>query len=190
MAAGDRGRWDARWAAAASPEVAEPSGFLRSLDDLLPRAGRALDVAGGAGRNALWLARRGLAVTLVDVSPVALERAHLVATAAGLGLELLAHDLDDGALPSGPFALVLSLDFLSRPLFAAFPAALGPDGLLVYAQPTTRNLERHAHPSARFLLGEGELPALVRDLEVLRYEEGWFDDRHEARLVARKHGTR
>ena len=74
----DRQKWDAKYAAA--EEIPrEPSAVLRSLEKLLPRCGRALDVAGGAGRNAIWLAKRGLDVTIADVSPrglaLACERA-------------------------------------------------------------------------------------------------------------------
>ena len=53
--------------------------------------------------------------------------------------------------------------------------------------PTRSNLRRHTRPGPRHLLGDGELPGLVRGLEVLRYEEGWTEQgRHEARLVARR----
>jgi SAM-dependent methyltransferase len=185
VARGDRERWDARYREAGAP--GPPSAFLRSLDAELPRRGRALDVAGGSGRNALWLAYRGLDVTLVDVSPVALDKAR--AAAAGLGLATVALDLEADPLPAGPFDLIVCIDYLQRSLFAAFAAALAPDGVLVFSQATRRNLERHPHPSARFLLDEGELPRLVADLTILRCEEGWFADgaaepRHEARLVA------
>jgi len=191
MADTDRTRWDARYRALVPPDVGGPAPFLVSLDDILPRPRkgprpRALDVAGGAGRNAIWLARRGLDVTLVDISTVGLELARAAAVASAVTLRLLQLDLETAPLPPGPFDLVVSIDFLQRPLFAAFPAALASGGLLVAAQPTRRNLERHARPSARFLLEEGELRSLARGLEVMRYAEGWFDDRHEARLVARK----
>ena len=189
MADGDRARWDERYRGAAGREHRGPSSFLLALDGLLPRGPGAtgLDVAGGSGRNALWLARRGLDVTLADVSPVALDLARASARLDGLALRLVETDLEHDPLPAGPFDVILSVDFLWRPLFAAVPTALAPDGLLVVAHPTRRNLERHAHPSARFLLDEGELPSLLgRGLTVLQHDEGWFDDRHEARLVARK----
>lgn len=182
--------WDARHRANTGPR--EPSAFLRALDPLLPRgtpgrfAPRALDAAGGAGYDAVWLARRGLDVTLAEVSRVALERAGEAAAVAGVGLHLLQIDLEREPFPAGPFDLVVVLNFLWRPLFAAFPAALAPGGLLVYLQPTRTNLERNPAPSARYLLDDGELPRLVRGLEVVRSEEGWFDGRHEARLVSRK----
>jgi SAM-dependent methyltransferase len=183
MAEGDRARWDARWSGV---EPGAPSPFLVALDDVLPRAGRALDVAGGTGRNALWLARRGLDVTVADVSPAGLAQARAAAARAGVALRLVEVDLEQSPLPAGPFAVVVSIDFLSRALFAEFPRVLAPGGVLVYVQATRRNLERHPHPGARFLLDDGELPSLLTGLDVVRYEEDWFGDRHEARLVARR----
>jgi hypothetical protein len=61
--------------------------------------------------------------------------------------------------------------------------------LLVWVQPTVRNLERHPHPGARFLLAEGEMAGLARGsgLETVRLDEGWsVEERHEALLVARR----
>ncbi|TMA69869.1 MAG: class I SAM-dependent methyltransferase [Deltaproteobacteria bacterium] len=184
MADGDRERWDARWRADAG--ATEPSPFLIALDALLPRAGAALDVAGGTGRNAVWLARRGLDVLCADVSPVALALARERAAAAGVALRTIAVDLETEPLPRGPFALIVAIDFLHRPLLAAVPDALAAGGLLVMSQPTRTNLTRNARPSARFLLDDGELPGLVVGLEVVCYVESWFEDRHEARLMARK----
>src|SRR5205814_5476112 len=77
MSTEDRTRWDARYQAAAPAR--RPAAFLTALEGELPRSGRALDVAGGAGRNALWLARRGLEVTLVDIAPSALALARAAA---------------------------------------------------------------------------------------------------------------
>jgi SAM-dependent methyltransferase len=185
MAESDRERWNARYREPA--EAREASPFLGALDAVLPRRGRALDVAGGAGRNALWLARRGLAVTLADVSDVALAQADAAARAAGLTLSTVQVDLEEAPLPEGPWDLVLCTYFLHRPLFAAFPAALAPGGLLVFAHATRSNLERHPRPGPSHVLEDGELPGLVVGLDVLRHDEGWLESgRHEARVVARK----
>lgn len=185
MPIGDREKWNARYLEEDVP--ADPSPFLTTLDALLPRRGRALDVGGGAGRNALWLAARGLDVTLADVSDVALERAALAARSQGLALSTLRVDLEASPLPRGPWDLVLCTYFLHRPLFAAFARELAPGGWLVVAHATRTNLERHARPGPAHVLEDGELPALVPGLEVVRYEEGWLESgRHEARVVARK----
>lgn len=191
MSGDDRQKWDARYRTR-GPDSAAPSAFLVSLADQLPIRGRALDVAGGAGRNALWLARRGLAVTLVDVSEAGLDLARAAAGKTGVAVQLVAADLDAEPLPAGPFDVVVCVDYLRRELFPVFAAALAPRGLLVFQQATRANLQRHAHPSARFLLDDGELPALLRGLalEIVRHEEGWAGpagaERHEARLLARK----
>ena len=183
MSEEDRQRWNTRYREQA--QAREPSAFLRSLEGQLPGTGRALDVAGGTGHDALWLARRGLDVTLVDISDVALEQAAAAARDAGLTLRTQRVDVECEPLPSGPYELVLCLNFLWRPLFAEFARVLAPGGLLVFAQPTRGNLQRHPHPSARFLLEEGELPHLVRGVETLSYTESWTEEgRHEARLVA------
>lgn len=188
----DRIRWDERYRARGR-EVRPPSPFLTALDPLLPRgadpAGRpptALDVAGGTGRHALWLARRGLDVTLADVSPVALEIARVEAAVAAVHLRFIELDLEEQPFPPGPFDVIVSFDFLHRPLFDAFPESLAPGGLLVFSQPTRTNLERHTTPGPTHLLEDGEIPRLVKGLAVLRCEQGWFGGRHEARLVARK----
>lgn len=182
MSAGDRLRWNVRWKERGAPGA--PSSFLPAIADLLPREGRALDVAGGAGRNALWLARRGLRVTLVDIS----EEALAIARAAGEPrLETLALDLDHQPLPAGPFDVVLLCYFLDRRVYAELPARLAPGGLVVVVHPTMKNLERHASPAAQHLLDPGELPRLVPGVEILHYDERWSDEgRHEARLVGRR----
>ena len=186
MSQADRDKWNTRYQQAAAPDQVSP--FLLTIADQLPGHGTALEVAGGAGANALWLARRGLQVTLLDIAEQALQRAQTAAAREDLTLETLASDLDTDPLPPGPHNLITCLNFLDRRLFPTIPTRLRPGGLFVYLQPTRKNLERHCHPSARFLLEDGELPSLVTGLEILRYEEAWFDGRHEARLVARRPG--
>ncbi|MFE8595976.1 class I SAM-dependent methyltransferase [Archangium violaceum] len=187
MSEEDRQRWNTRYRE--QQGTREPSVFLRSLADQLPGRGRALEVAGGAGHDAVWLASRGLDVTLTDVSDVALERAAENARAAGVPLRLQRLDVETEPLPPGPFDLVLCQNFLWRPLFAEVSKVLAPGGLFIFAQPTRSNLQRHVHPSARFLLEDGELPGLLQGLEIVSYTEGWTGEgRHEARLVARRAG--
>ncbi|MDR3637556.1 MAG: methyltransferase domain-containing protein [Isosphaeraceae bacterium] len=185
MAESDRARWDARYRGR-EEGPGGPSPFVAALDPVFPRRGRALDVAGGAGRNALWLARRGLDVTLTDISGVALEIAAAHAAAQDLRVTGLRLDLETEPLPTGPWSVIVCVHYLWRPLFRAFPALLAEGGLLVVAHPTRTNLERHARPGPQYLLEEGELPTLVPALTIVAYEEGWRNDVHEARLVARR----
>lgn len=182
----DRKKWDGKYARQdAAPS--EPSLLLIQRNHILPRRGQALDVAGGAGRHAIWLAQRGLDVTLADISQVGLDIAKQRAAAAKVALDTMLVDLEAEPFPAGPWDLIVSIHFLWRPLFEIFPTALAPGGMLVFSQPTHSNLSRHEKPPARYLLEDGELPALVRDLEIVHYEEGWLGEgRHDALLVARR----
>jgi tellurite methyltransferase len=189
MAADDRERWNQRWRARANAVHDEPSPWLVSLAPLLPQRGRALDVAGGAGRHAVWLARRGLDVTLVDISDEGLALAETAARAATVPLTTVRADLDldPDALPPGPWDLIVCFLYLDRPLLPRLTAALAPGGLFVFCQPTLRNLERHPLPRAAHLVDEGEARSFAAGLEILVYEEAWVDEgRHVARLMARR----
>ncbi len=164
----------------------EPTAFLLSIVDVLPISGRALDVAGGNGRNALWLAEHGLETTVVDVSDEALGIAWSSAADRGVDLTCLRADLRSGELPAGPWDLILCSHYLQRDLFPLMVGSLAEGGVLASAIATVRNLERHPRPPREFVLDGGELPGLVGGLTVIRYEEGWFDDHHEARIVAKR----
>src|SRR5262245_23743668 len=129
----DRTKWDAKHAAAPR-RPQRPADVLVAIEDLLPREGRALDVACGRGRNALWLAERGLDVVAVDVSPVALARMVELAAQGGIAssIRMIEHDLDDGLPPRlGTFDVVLSIGFHAPTLWPALRRAVKPSGLLV-----------------------------------------------------------
>jgi len=186
MSEADRRKWDERYREPPSAPAAVCE-YLICMADALPTSGRALDVGGGVGQNSMWLARRGLDVTLVDISALGLERAAAAATAAGVQLATARLDLDADPLPTGPWDLVLATYFLWRPLFNVVPDLLTPGGLLVCVHPTRKNLERNARPPLAYLLDDGEMPRLARGLEIVHYEENWSaDGRHEARLLARR----
>ena len=79
----DRAAWDRRYDATDLVWSDRPNRFL--VDETVGLApGRALDVACGEGRNAVWLAHRGWAVTGADFSPVAIGKARRLATAHGV----------------------------------------------------------------------------------------------------------
>jgi tellurite methyltransferase len=189
VAEADRARWNIKYKHRGDGPLSAPSSFLLALDDVLPTRGRALDLAGGSGRHALWLAERGLEVTLADVSDEALQRARDVAKQRGLPLTTERVDLEENsvaaALGSTAWDVIVLFNYLWRPLFAQLPGLLANGGLFAFCQPTRTNLQRNAHPGARFLLDDGELPSLVEGLRTLRYTEGWSESgRHEARLLA------
>ncbi len=185
MAESDRTRWDQRYGQASEVDL-DPPGWLKEIDSLLPRQGCAIDIAAGAGRLAIWLADRGLVVLAVDISAAGLELARREAMARGLEIETLAQDLEAESLPDGPFDVVTCFNYRQRDLFPSIREHLKVGGLLLAEIATVPNLERHAHPSLRFLAEPGELREDCAPLEIVYYQEGWLGDRASARVLARK----
>ena len=188
MAAGDRDRWNEKWAAAGAG-TGHGSKLTDLLDPWLPATGRLLDIAGGASPDAPAFAARGLDVTVVDVSDVALEHARRRAATAGHRVTTVHADLEEDPLPPGPWDVITVANYLQRDLFTTMIEALAPGGLLGVVIATTGNLERHDRPGRPFLVTPGELPGLVPTLAVLHRSEDWrANGRHEAHLVAQADG--
>lgn len=103
----DASAWDERYRGADLVWAAEPNRFVeRELADLEP-AGRALDLAAGEGRNAVWLAELGWDVDAVDFSAVALEKAGRLAAGRGARLHPLCADLTSWSAPEATYGLAL-----------------------------------------------------------------------------------
>lgn len=168
-------------------------------DELLTRAyaeflsaappGLALDLAGGAGRNALFLLRRGWQVKVLDISDVGLHMAREKAAAEGLSASLKAEvaDLNQiSDLGTSQFDLITVFFFLRRELFPALTTALKPGGLLIYKTYTTAQRDSGQGPSdRRYLLEPNELREAFPSLRVLDYRET-IQAKSTAELVARK----
>jgi SAM-dependent methyltransferase len=123
----------------------EPNPLVVELTRPLP-SGRALDLAAGEGRHALWLAHRGWDVTAVDFSEVGIDKGRRAAEADGLSVEWVVADVRSYR-PRQAFDLVLITyyhpDFAERPrAFSAAAAAVAPGGHLLV-------VGRHAHDMGR-----------------------------------------
>jgi 2-polyprenyl-3-methyl-5-hydroxy-6-metoxy-1,4-benzoquinol methylase len=103
----ERDDWNRKHGQAGPLFGVEPNRFLVAEVSGLP-PGRALDVACGAGRNAVWLAERGWSVTGVDFSDVALENARQLAEERGVAVEWVDGDLRNWQ-PPGEYDLVAVL---------------------------------------------------------------------------------
>lgn len=168
--------------------ISSPARWLTDNEDLIPRRGDALDVACGRGRNALWLAARGLRTYAIDRDRDALRDLQLAAAAREVSIRVEAADLESGAPPISRegYDLIVVFHYLHRPLFPALTSALRPGGLLVYETFTRAQASRGKPTNPAFLLGEGELLDLVRPLEVLRAREGDYEGRMVSGVIARR----
>jgi SAM-dependent methyltransferase len=141
----DRSDWNARYAGGELVWGAEPNRFLAAELGSAAARGRALDLACGEGRNAIWLATRGWQVTAVDFSEVAIERARRLADRQGVQVEWICDDVTTWEPLPGAFALVV-IAYLQIPVpgwggvLARSASALSPGGELFMIGHARRNL--------------------------------------------------
>ncbi len=103
----NREDWNQRYAAEELVWGAEPNRFVEEEFRAVSPRGRALDIACGEGRNAIWLAKRGWVVTAVDYSAIALERARRLAAEQVVEVEWIEADVTTFKPPAGAFQLVV-----------------------------------------------------------------------------------
>ena len=157
-------KWNARYAGREPGRLSEPSPPVPSaVSGQVP--GRALDLACGTGRHAVWLAARGWRVDAVDGSAAAISLLLANADRTGCRGRLETHVADLEADPPeftiepAAYDLIVDCYFLHRPLFAAIREGIRPGGLFVAALhlPAPGAGRRHG-----YVLRPGELERLAR----------------------------
>lgn len=140
----NREQWDERYGTEELIWKAEPNRFLvEELNALVP--GKALDVACGEGRNAVWLASKGWRVTGADFSRAGLAKAQRLATDRGVEVTWVEADVVEWRPPAASFDLVVVM-YLHLPAeqrrraLAHAAAALVPGGVLLVVGHDTSNL--------------------------------------------------
>lgn len=139
--------WDARYAASSTPVWhVEPNVWVREVAEPLA-PGRAVDVAAGEGRHAVWLATRGWQVDAVDFSGVGLERGRALSHERGVAHRITWHTADVVAEPPVPgaydLAVVAYLHLVPEELRAALrgaAASIAPGGTLLVVGHDASNL--------------------------------------------------
>jgi tellurite methyltransferase len=159
-----------------------PAPMLVELAEQLA-PGRALDLACGAGRNALYLAALGWRVVAVDSAPSGIRLLQERAAAAGLAIETHLADLETGGFSIEPATYDLICDFLylQRNLFPQIREGVRPGGV-VAAEILLRDGQPHS-----FVLEPGELRAQFHGWKILFYSESVPAGHHRptARIIAR-----
>jgi 2-polyprenyl-3-methyl-5-hydroxy-6-metoxy-1,4-benzoquinol methylase len=176
----DKKDWDKRYEGTDLVWSVEPNRFLVEETSALS-PGRALDLAAGEGRNAVWLAEQGWRVDAVDFSAVALAKGRKLAEARGVEVNWVEADVERHRLADGAYDLVIVL-YLHLPwermkrVLQAVPSAIDPLGTLLLVGHDRTNLDQgHGGPRDPDVLYTPE--QVAGELRDLRIEEATRRDR-------------
>ena len=194
----DDNAWDERYREKPLLWGAEPNRLFSEIATPL-KPGRALDLAAGEGRNAVWLAQRGWDVVAVDFSSVALDRGEALAGRAGVEVSFERADLQNYEPDSSAFDLVLILYLhvpaeLRRLIYTRATRSLVPGGTMVVIGHDVRNLEEGVggpqEPaillSPETVVGELDGCDAIRAETVLRSVDGQDREALDTVVVARR----
>ncbi len=172
----DSNVWDERYAGDDLVWSAVPNRFLVAEVETLP-PGRALDLACGEGRNAVWLAERGWDVTGVDFSKVGLDKARRLADRRGVSVHWELADVTEHMPAPESFGLVIVM-YLHLPEAArrvalrhAAAAVAAGGSLLVVGHDITNPSEGWGGPrDSAVLYGPDDVVADLVGLETVKAE--------------------
>ena len=176
--------WDNRYRLrehAASDLEAAPTPLLIKTAAVL-KPGLALDLASGAGRNALWLAEQNWEVTAVDGAQTAIEILRSRALERDLKINAVVADLEKGEfeIESGRWDLVVMCYYLQRNLFEPAKRGVAPGGILI----SIVHMNEPGEEDGLHRLRPGDLEKYFKGWEILHRREGKAIDPAHRRAVA------
>jgi SAM-dependent methyltransferase len=176
--------WDQRYRLGEQPSADldfQPAALVVETASKAP-AGKALDLACGAGRNALWLAAQGWSVTAVDGAPAAIEILRQRGVEQGLQVDARVANLEKSEYRIEPSAwdLIAICYYLQRDLFEPAKLGLKPGGLLLAIAHITEPGEEPTYKR----LKPGELSSYFQGWEIVHLYEGKPNDSSHRRRVA------
>ena len=185
----DRVKWDERYGGEDYLFSFTPSRLLaRSMERLrlLVPGRRALDIACGEGRNAVFLAQNGFQVSAIDISERGLERGRRRAAQLGMPVDFLRADLEQYRLQE-VYDLIIDFNFLLRPMIPAMVDSLAPSGVILMETILSDPSLQGAH-CRDYLLQPGEMQRLFSGFagSILLLEEDLSDGTPLARVMFRK----
>jgi SAM-dependent methyltransferase len=181
----DRRRWDQRFKGKDFALGKKANLFLRRHVALLPK-GKALDLAAGEGRNAVFLAQHGLDVDAVDISEIGLKKAHQLAGRRRVGVHTILADLDTYQIQKGQYDLITNFYFLNRKLIPKMKGGLKKGGVVIFETYLLdhRKLYTGGPKNPKYFLKPNELLELFKEFRILFYREGIFKEAGKKKAIA------
>lgn len=179
------GRWNKKMRERGVAEEGKPNSFLKRHIHLFP-PGRALDIAAGEGRNAVFLAEHGFDVEAIDISKMALRKARELARSRGVKIKTIIANLDFYPIEQGHYDLITDFYFLDRRLIPVIKKGLKKGGKVIFETYLTANksLGLRGPQNPVYLLKPNELLELFKGLRILFYREGIFKEGKSRKAIA------
>jgi len=181
----DQKRWDERFGKKDFAFGKEPNPFLKKHIHLLPK-GKALDIASGEGRNAVFLAQNGFEVDAADFSERGLKKAQKLARRRGVKINTFLIDLDQYQIEKERYDLIANFYFLKRRLIPRIKKGLKKGGKVIFETYLLehRTLGTGGPKQAKYFLKPNELLGLFKDFRILFYREGIFREGGRRKAIA------
>jgi len=181
----DQKRWDKRFGRKEFALGKEPNPFLKKHIHLLPK-GKALDMATGEGRNAVFLAQNGFEVDAVDISGKGLKKVKKLAREKGVKINTFLVDLDQYQIEKERYDLIANFYFLRRRLIPRIKKGLKKGGKVIFETYLLehRTLGTGGPKQAKYFLKPNELLRLFKEFRILFYREGIFKEAGRKKAIA------
>ncbi len=166
-------RWDQKYNREMYVYGKEPVAFLREKIGVLKK-GKALVLAMGEGRNAVYLAQNGFDVTGVDISEAAIDKCRKLAVERGATVSTVVADLTGYDMGTARYDLITDFYYYDKSLFPKVIQALKPGGMFILEQFSVDHPKRGGKFGPRnpdYLVKPNELLEIFSSLRILHYED-------------------
>lgn len=177
----DREKWNQRYASGDYRKT-NPVDLLHEWGPKL-QTGKALDIACGAGRNAIYLAELGFKVDAIDISAEGLKLAQQDAETRQLAVNWIEQDFDEKPGIEGSYDLIIVFWFVNMELISRLSRQLNPGGRLISMQHLAADGELAGPKTNRFRIQPDELKNAIGELQIEYYHEGLQTDADGDRLA-------
>ena len=186
----DKSRWNKRYNTGEYLYGKEPLNFLNEKLGILVR-GKALVLAMGEGRNAVFLAGNGFDVDGCDISEKAVEKTRLLARESSVALNAFVADLEEYKIPVNTYDLITCFYYTQRDLIPQIKEGLKMGGMVMIETYSIDQLnygkDAPGPKNPAYLLKHNELLDSFRDFRILYYREGEItENKSVVSLIAQK----
>jgi hypothetical protein len=186
----DKNRWNKRYNTGEYLYGKKPLKFLKDKLNILVR-GKALVLAMGEGRNAVFLAGNGFDVDGCDISEKAVEKARLFSQEGGVALNAFVADLEEYKIPVNTYDLITCFYYTQRDLTPQIKEGLKSGGMVMIETYSIDQLkygkDAPGPKNPAYLLKHNELLDSFRDFRIHYYREGEIaENKSVVSLIAQK----